>query len=67
MLTSEPSYFNFLMKRRSHCRTRVPFAQAAGAIPDVKRRLRTRRPERMPTVFANETIPAFSEDVTPNV
>jgi len=34
MLTSEPSYFNFLMKSRGLRRTPVPFAQATGVLPE---------------------------------
>jgi len=37
MLTSEPSYFNFLMKTRGLRRTPVPFAQAAGVQPEFSR------------------------------
>jgi hypothetical protein len=64
MLTSEPSYFDFLMKRRSLRRTRVPFAQAAGVMPEVKPHPRTRRPERMPSIVPNGTIPVFGETVS---
>ena len=63
MLTSEPSYFDFLMTRRSLRRTRVPFAQAAGVMPEVKRHPRTRRPERMPSILPNGTIPVCGENV----
>jgi hypothetical protein len=46
MITSEPSYFDFLMKR-CVCRTRVPFAQAVGVMPERALHVRTRRPERI--------------------
>jgi hypothetical protein len=64
MLTSEPSYFDFLMKRRPLRRTRVPLAQAAGAMPDLKRHPRTRRPERTPSILPNGTIPVFGENAS---
>jgi len=67
MLTSEPSYFDFLMKRRSFRRTRVPFAQAAGVMPEVKRYRRSRRPEPMPPMLPSGTIPVFGEDVRPSL
>jgi hypothetical protein len=34
MFTAEPSYFDFLMKHRTPRRTRVPFAQAVGVVPE---------------------------------
>jgi hypothetical protein len=34
MFTTEPSYFNFLMEHRCARRVRVPFMQAAGAMPE---------------------------------
>ncbi len=43
MLTSEPSYFNFLMKSRGLRRARVPFVQAAGVLPDLARAVRVTR------------------------
>ncbi len=43
MLTSEPSYFNFLMKNRGLRATRVPFAQAAGVLPELSRDVRVTR------------------------
>jgi hypothetical protein len=46
MLTAEPSYFNFLMGHRCMRRARVPFAQAAGLVPDLTSVLRTRRLQR---------------------
>src|SRR5262252_10395590 len=42
MLTSEPSYFNFLMKTRGLRRTPVPFARAAGVQPEFSRGVRLR-------------------------
>jgi hypothetical protein len=44
MLTSESSYFNFLMKNRGVRRTPVPFAQAVGVLPELARAVRCRRP-----------------------
>jgi len=41
-LTSESSYFNFLMKNRSIRRTPVPFAQAVGVLPELARVARLR-------------------------
>jgi hypothetical protein len=43
MLTTEPSYFNFLMKNRSLRGARVPFAQAAGVRPELSREARVTR------------------------
>lgn len=37
MGTGEPSYFNFLMKNRGLRGARVPFAQAAGVLPELAR------------------------------
>jgi hypothetical protein len=37
MLTGEPSYFDFLMTNRGLRRTPVPFAQAAGVLPELPR------------------------------
>jgi hypothetical protein len=42
MITSEPSYFNFLMKNRGVRRTPVPFAQAVGILPELARSVRFR-------------------------
>jgi hypothetical protein len=55
MLTSEPSYFDFLMKRRCLRRTRVPFAQATGVMPELTRHLRTYGPERTRAILTDET------------
>jgi hypothetical protein len=44
MLTSEPSYFNFLMKNNGLRGARVPFAQAAGILPELARAVRVTRP-----------------------
>ncbi len=41
-LTSEPSYFNFLMKNRGVSRNHVPFAQAVGVLPELARTIRFR-------------------------
>jgi hypothetical protein len=49
MLTSEPSYFNFLMKNRSLRRTPVPFAQAAGVLPEPPHGVRLRSAVRFTT------------------
>lgn len=43
MLTSEPSYFDFLMKNRSLRGARVPFAQAAGVLPELAHAVRVMR------------------------
>jgi hypothetical protein len=43
MLTGEPSYFNFLMTKRGLRRTPVPFAPAAGVLPDLARAVRVTR------------------------
>jgi hypothetical protein len=48
MLTSESSYFNFLMKNRGVRRTPVPFAQAVGVLPELARAVRCRRPAPQP-------------------
>jgi hypothetical protein len=44
MFTGEPSYFNFLMMNRGLHRTPVPFAQAAGVVPELARSVRVTRP-----------------------
>jgi hypothetical protein len=41
--TAEPSYFNFVMTRRGFRRTAVPFAQAAGMLPELTRDYRAPR------------------------
>ena len=43
MLTGEPSYFDFLMTNRGLRRTPVPFAQAAGVLPELPRAVRVTR------------------------
>jgi hypothetical protein len=43
MTTAEHSYFNFLMEYRRARRVRIPFAQAAGLMPDVACVARARR------------------------
>jgi hypothetical protein len=48
MFTSEPSYFNFLMKNCSARRTTVPFAQAVGVLPELARTVRFRAPASQP-------------------
>jgi len=48
MFTSEPSYFNFLMKNRSVRRTPVPFAQAVGVLPELAHVVRYRPPVSQP-------------------
>jgi hypothetical protein len=45
---AESSYFNFLMEHRCTRRTRVPFAQVAGVIPELTGAARLRRPQRRP-------------------
>ena len=67
MLTSEPSYFDFLMKRRCLPRTRVPFAQAVGVMPERTRHAHTRRPERMRPILQSRTSPVFGENVRPSL
>ena len=52
MLTSESSYFDFLMKNRGVRRTPVPFAQAVGVLPELARAVRLRRPALQPTAAA---------------
>jgi hypothetical protein len=47
MFTAEPSYYNFLMEHRCLRRSRVPFAQAVGLIPDLTSVMRARRPQRV--------------------
>jgi hypothetical protein len=47
-LTSEPSYFDFLMKNRSVRRTPIPFAQAVGVLPELARSIRFRPPASQP-------------------
>jgi hypothetical protein len=42
MFTSEPSYFDFLMKNRGAGRTCVPFVQAVGVLPELARSVRFR-------------------------
>jgi len=42
MFTSEPSYFDFLMKNRRVRRTAVPFVQAVGVLPELARSARFR-------------------------
>lgn len=46
MITAEPSYFDFLMKHRCPRRTRVPFAQAVGVMPELTRVVRLRVSDR---------------------
>ncbi len=46
MFTTEPSYFNFLMEHRCGRRVRVPFARAAGLMPEVACAERARRSQR---------------------
>jgi hypothetical protein len=46
MITAEPSYFDFLMKHRCPRRTRVPFAQAVGVMPELGRVVRLRASDR---------------------
>jgi hypothetical protein len=48
MFTSEPSYFDFLMKNRSVRRTPVPFAQAVGILPELAHVVRYRPPVSQP-------------------
>jgi hypothetical protein len=67
MLTSEPSYFDFLMKRRGLRRTRVPFAPPVGVIPEVTRQVRTRRLEGMRPILPNGTSPVLGETVRPSL
>jgi hypothetical protein len=38
--TTEPSFFNFIMTTKSR-RSAVPFAQAAGLLPELRRDCRT--------------------------
>ncbi len=52
MLTSEPSYFDFLMKNRGVRRTPVPFAQAVGVLPELAYAVRF-RPLRFATKGCN--------------
>jgi hypothetical protein len=52
MLTSESSYFDFLMKNRGIRRTPVPFAQAVGVLPELARAVRLRRPALQPKAAA---------------
>ena len=62
MITAEPSYFNFLMEHRCVRRVRVPFAQAAGVIPDLPRALGSRRWQRMEAAPLN-TAGHFRRDI----
>jgi hypothetical protein len=48
MLTSESSYFDFLMKNRGVRRAPVPFAQAVGVLPELARAIRCMRPASQP-------------------
>jgi hypothetical protein len=43
MLDREPSYFDFLMKNRGLRGAHVPFARAAGVLPELARDLRVTR------------------------
>ena len=52
MLTSESSYFDFLMKNRGVRRTPVPFAQAVGVLPELARAVRLRRHALQPKAAA---------------
>jgi hypothetical protein len=52
MLTSESSYFDFLMKNRGVRRTPVPFAQAVGVLPELARAVRLRRLALQPKAAA---------------
>jgi hypothetical protein len=67
MLTSEPSYFDFLMNRRCLRRKRVPFVQAVGVMPELARHARTSRPERTPPILPNGTRPVFGKDIRPSL
>ena len=51
MFTSEPSYFNFLMEHPGARRVRVPFRQAVGIMPKLTRATRSRRPQRVLSVW----------------
>jgi hypothetical protein len=53
MLTAEPSYFNFLMQNRGLRRTPVPFAQAAGVLPELARSIRFRSAVRFAPTGCN--------------
>ncbi len=43
MLAGEPSYFDFLMRNRGLRGARVPFAQAAGVLPELASAVRIAR------------------------
>jgi hypothetical protein len=43
MLSGEPSYFNFLITNRGLRHTPVPFARAAGVLPELARAVRVTR------------------------
>jgi hypothetical protein len=60
MFTSEPSYFNFLMKRGCVHRSRVPFAQAVGVMPEHTQHARHAcRPERIQPPLPNGGRPGL--------
>ena len=44
--TTEPSYFNFIMTTKSR-RSAVPFAQAAGLLPELRRDYRVAATRRV--------------------
>jgi hypothetical protein len=67
MLTAEPSYFDFLMKRRCLRRTRVPFAQAVGVVPERMPVARSHRPPRLRPVLPNGTNQVFGENIKPGL
>lgn len=62
MLTAEPSYYDYLMKNRCVQRTRVPFAQAVGVVPELARNVRSRVPQRTRPLPANGLDHGFGED-----
>ncbi len=51
MFTTEPSYFNFLMEHRCARRVRVPIRQAVGIMPGLTRATRSRRLQRVLSVW----------------
>jgi hypothetical protein len=52
MLTSEPSYFDFLMKNRGVRGIPVPFVQAVGVLPELARSIRFRPSASQPKAVA---------------
>lgn len=62
MITAEPSYYDYLMKNRCVRRTRVPFAQAVGVMPELTRNVRSSMPQRTRPVPAARLDHGFGRD-----